>query len=82
MDTNNIWRSMNKSMNDNCAAIYGTDSKGPHTDTDYGINAHVCVCVCVQESGACCEAARPRLAIIMAEGKSVWQLLVDDPHIS
>ena len=42
----------------------------------------VCVCVCVQESGACCEAARPRLAIIMAEGKSVWQLLVDDPHIS
>ena len=48
MDTNNIWRSMNKSMNDNCAAIYGTDSKGPHTDTDYGINAHVCVCVCVR----------------------------------
>lgn len=42
----------------------------------------VLVCVCVQESGACCEAASPRLAIIMAEGKSVCQLLVDDPHIS
>ena len=78
MDTNNIWRSMNKSMNDNCAAIYGTDSKGPHTDMDYGISVRVCV----QESGACCEAASPRLAIIMAEGNCVWQLLVDDPHIS
>ena len=45
MDTNNIWRSMNKSMNDNCAAIYGTDSKGPHTDMDYGISVRVRVCV-------------------------------------
>lgn len=45
MDTNNIWRSMNKSMNDNCAAVYGTDSKGPHTDMDYGIS----VCVCTGE---------------------------------
>ena len=56
----------------------GLIQKGHTLTWNYGISVRVCV----QESGACCEAASPRLAIIMAEENCVWQLLVDDPHIS